>query len=136
MAEATNKHARWTDTEDAVVDLLPVKEAAEALGRTYEGVKSRRSQKTLGPPHGKKQPKKQLHREFFRTGQGPREEIVPPPPLPATCRYCPGKHFTRGLCKACYRWVQRVVESGAVSWELAEQLWLTPRRGGLWRSGS
>lgn len=132
MAKAPNKSERWTDTEDAVVDMFPIAEAAELLGRTFEGVRCRRSLKTLGPPHGNKKPKKRLRREFFATGQGAREEVVQPPPLPATCRYCPKKHYTQGLCKACYRWVQRVVESGVVSWELAERLWLAARRGGVW----
>jgi hypothetical protein len=100
-----------------------------ALGRTRHGVYSRRDQKALGPPHGNKKPKKRLRREFFSTGQGPREEVVPPPPL-SMCRYCERQAMARGLCKKCYRWVQRVVESGAVSWELADRLWLSPARGG------
>jgi hypothetical protein len=127
MAEAPNKHARWTDTEDAVVDMFPAAEAAALLGRTYQGVRSRRDQKGLGPPHGNRKPKKRPRREFFATGQEPREGVVPPPPMP-DCRYCCRKALTRGLCKKCYRWVQRIVESGVVSWELAEQLWLSQRQ--------
>jgi len=42
MAEAPNKWAKWTDTEDVVVGLFPAKEAAELLGRTYQAVRSRR----------------------------------------------------------------------------------------------
>ena len=123
MATAPNKHAKWTDTEDAVVDLFPAKEAAAILGRTIEGVRSRRDQKGLGPRHGNQKPKKRLRREFFSTGEGPREEVVPLPER--HCRYCPRtKLRARGLCGKCYRWVQRMVESGYVTWEIAEMCWL------------
>jgi hypothetical protein len=135
MAEAPNKWERWTDTEDAVVDMFPPAEAAALLGRTRQSIYDRRKAKRLGAPHGNKKPRKRLRREFFSTGQGPREEVVAPPPLPL-CRYCKTKVWSRGLCKACYRWVQRVVESGAVSWDLAEKLWLSPSRGGGARRGS
>src|SRR5438477_12714403 len=101
MADAPNKSQRWTDTEDAVVDLFPAREAAELLGRTYQAVRSRRDQKGLGPAHGNRKPRKRLRREYFRTGDGPREETVPPPPRPK-CRYCRRKAHAKGLCKKCY----------------------------------
>jgi hypothetical protein len=130
MAEAPNSHERWTDTDEAVADMFPAAEAAALLERTNQVSATAGAGRSLGPPHGNKKPKKRLRREFFATGQGPREEVVPPPPLPK-CRYCSRQALARGLCKKCYRWVQRVVESGAVSWELAEKLWLSPRRGGV-----
>jgi hypothetical protein len=124
--EAPNKHARWTDTEDAVVDLFPPAEAATILGRTIEGVRSERAKKQLGPSHGNQKPKKRLRREYFATGEGPREEIVPLPER--KCRYCPRKDVhAKGVCKRCYRWVQRMVESGYVTWEQAEACWLGRR---------
>jgi hypothetical protein len=124
MAKAPNKSARWTDTDDAVVDLFPVAEAAAILGRTIEGVRSRRAAKALGPAHGNQKPKSRLRREYFQTGEGPREEFVPAPAR--KCRFCHRKTlYARGLCKRCYRWVQRMVESGYVSWEIAEQCWLS-----------
>src|SRR2546423_14636771 len=98
MVEAPNKWARWTDTEDSVVDLFPAREAAELLGRTYQAVRSRRDQKGLGPAHGNRKAKKRLRREYFRTGEGPREEIVPPPSL-SKCRFCSGTVEARGLCR-------------------------------------
>jgi hypothetical protein len=125
MAKAPNKSARWTDTDDAVVDLFPVAEAAAILGRTIEGVRSRRAAKALGPAHGNQKPKKRLRREFFSTGEGPRDEAVPAPER--KCRYCGRKHFAKGVCKRCYRWVQRMVESGYVTWEIAERCWLSGR---------
>src|SRR5947208_16590382 len=79
MAEAPNKSAKWTDTEDSVVDLFPAREAAELLVRTYQAVRSRRDQKGLGAAHGNRKAKKRLRREYYRTGDGPREEIVAPP---------------------------------------------------------
>lgn len=128
MADAPNKSKRWTDTDDFVADIFPPRKAAELLGRTYLGVIARRNEKGLGRPHGSKKPRKQLRREYFATGQGPREELVPPPPM--KCRYCERKPTRRGLCKKCYRWVQRLVEAGVVTWELAEWLWLGGRRSG------
>src|SRR6476646_3700871 len=101
MAKAPNKWQRWTDTEDAVVDLFPAREAAELLGRTYQAVRSRRAQKGLGPAHGNRKAKKRLRREFFKTGDGPREEVVPPPKRPK-CRYCRRKARAKGLCMNCY----------------------------------
>ena len=83
MAEAPNKGARWTDTEDSVVDLFPAREAAELLGRTYQAVRSRRDQKGLGPAHGNRKPRKRLRREYFQTGEGPREEVVVTEQAPA-----------------------------------------------------
>jgi hypothetical protein len=128
MAEAPNKHAKWTDTEEAIVEIFPTDEAAEILGRTREGVRSRRCKHGLGPAHGNRKAKKRLRREFFASGDGLREEVVPPPALPM-CRFCPGKPaYTRGVCKACYRWIQRTVESGYVTWEIAEMCWLSARR--------
>jgi hypothetical protein len=126
MAKAPNKSARWTDTDDAVVDLFPVAEAAAILGRTVEGVRSRRAIKGLGPRHGNQKPKTRLRREYFSTGQGPREEAVPPPAR--KCRYCPRSIHARGLCRRCYKWVKRQVASGYVTWAVAEQCWLSPRR--------
>jgi len=101
MAEAPNKWQRWTDTEDSVVDLFPAREAAELLGRTYQAVRSRRDQKGLGPAHGNQKPKKRLRREYFQTGEGPREEVVPPPKRPK-CRLCRRKARAKGFCLKCY----------------------------------
>jgi hypothetical protein len=67
MAEAPNKHTKWADTEKSVVDLFPAKEATKLLGRTWQGVRSRRAKHGLGPAHGNKRPKKRLRREFFGT---------------------------------------------------------------------
>jgi hypothetical protein len=126
MSKAPNKSARWTDTDDSIVDLFPVAEAAAILGRTYEGVRSRRAARGLGPRHGNQKPKRRLRREYFSTGQGPREAIEPLPER--SCRYCTcQKLHARGLCKKCYRWVQRTVESGYVTWEIAERCWLSGR---------
>jgi hypothetical protein len=93
---------KWTDTEDSVVDLFPAREAAELLGRTYQAVRSRRDQKGLGPPHGNRKPKKRLRREYFSTGDGPREEVVLPPKRPK-CRLCRRKARAKGLCLNCYK---------------------------------
>jgi hypothetical protein len=108
MAEAPNKGQRWTDTEDSVVDLFPAREAAELLRRTYQAVRSRRDQKGLGPAHGNRKAKKRLRREYFQTGEGPREETVEPPKRPK-CRYCRRKARAKGLCKKCYNrlWYRR-----------------------------
>ena len=101
MAEAPNKSQRWTDTEDAVVDMFPAREAAELLGRTYQAVRSRRDQLGLGSYHGNRKPKKRLRREYFQTGEGPREETVEPPKRPK-CRFCRRKAHVKGLCLKCY----------------------------------
>jgi hypothetical protein len=101
MATAPNKWQRWTDVEDSVVDLFPAREAAELLGRTYQAVRSRRDQLGLGPHHGNRKAKKRLRREFFATGEGPREEVVPPPNRPK-CRLCRRKARAKGLCLKCY----------------------------------
>jgi hypothetical protein len=45
------------------------------------------------------------------------------------CWCCGRPLWTGGVCKACYRWVQRMVEAGVVTWELAERLWLGGRQG-------
>src|SRR2546423_1035953 len=84
------------------VDMFPAREAAELLGRTYQAVRSRRDQKGLGPAHGNQKAKKRLRREYFQTGNGPREEIVPPPPRPK-CRFCRRKAVAKGLCMKCYQ---------------------------------
>ncbi len=122
----SNHCQRWTDTDNAIVLTFSTTEAAELLGRTKKAVYHRRSGKSLGVVHGNQKPKRKLRREYFATGEGPREEIVPAPVQ--KCRYCERKPTRRGLCKKCYRWVQRLVEAGAVTWELAEVLWLGGRR--------
>lgn len=104
--------------------IFPPAEAAAMLGRTIGAVYYRRCRKDLGRQN---KPRKRLRREYFATGDGPREEVVPAPV--AKCRYCERKPTRRGLCKKCYRWVQRLVEAGVVTWELAEWLWLGGRRG-------
>src|SRR5438874_791238 len=101
MAEAPNTGARWTDTEGSVVDLFLAREAAELLGRTYQAVRSRRDQKGLGPAHGNRKAKKRLRREYFRTGEGPREEVIKPPKRPK-CRLCRRKARGKGMCLRCY----------------------------------
>lgn len=70
MADAPNKWAKWTDAEDAVVDLFPAAEAAELLGRTYQAVRSRRHQKGLGPPHGDRKGKDEATARILRYGTG------------------------------------------------------------------
>jgi hypothetical protein len=114
---------RWTDTDDATILLFPAAEAAAILGRTVAAVHERRYRKGLTQHNRVRQPQKRLRREYFSTGQGPREEALPPQP-PRKCRYCDGPHFTRGLCEPCYRWVVRMVKLGYVTKEMAEQLWL------------
>jgi SLT domain-containing protein len=102
MADAPNKSKRWTDTEDSVVDLFPAAQAAELLGRTYQAVRSRRDQLGLDPYHGNRKGKKRLRREYFQTGEGPREEAVPPLKRPK-CRLCRRKVRAKGLCMKCYK---------------------------------
>ena len=113
MAEAPNKGERWTDTEDAVVDMFPAREAAELLGRTYQAVRSQRDQLGLGPYHGNRKPKKRLRREYFQTGEGPREEVVPASPLPKR-RHCRRKAVAKGLCNKCYQRLRYIAKKGDV----------------------
>jgi hypothetical protein len=90
MAEPSNKWQRWTDTENAIVLTFRAPEAAALLGRTVKAVYHRRSGKSLGVIHGNQKPKKKLRREYFATGKGPREDVVPPPEKP-NCRFCVGR---------------------------------------------
>lgn len=117
--------ARWTDTDDATIRLFPPAEAAAILGRTLDSIYTRRSEIDAGYAHADRKTRKRLRREFFQaTSQGARDEVSPPPERPA-CRYCTRTTLhARGLCKRCYRCVQRMVESGYVTWEIAERCWL------------
>lgn len=116
---------RLTDT-DAAILILPPAEAAAVLGRTMDAVYTRGCEIDAGYPNRDRLPRTKFRREYFATGAGPREEIVPVPV--AKCRYCERKPTRRGLCKKCYRWVQRLVEAGVVTWGLAEWLWLGGKR--------
>ena len=94
----------WTDTDEAVVLLFPPKEAAAILGRTLQAVWRHRSLKGMGNTHRDSKPRRRLRRQYFATGQGERDEIVPRPRKRwRRCRQCRRrKVHAHGLCKSCY----------------------------------